>query len=677
MPAQSQQQQKLFGLALSVKRGETPRSEASDEVLNIVNSMSEKEIEDFASTSHSGLPAKVESELRGVVREIMKERVLSEAASRTAMEIGALTGMNKDAVQKFVDTHNLDIEKLFKYVKAGKLKERMDFVAAVVGNPGNKIQKMIISKFGIKESIVSEGKFKVDDLVYNKRTKTVGIVRMGDDKYGEVKTDADGNVSVDELEKYNPIKFKHQTKAKVAPSTEKEVNTRGLFNPFKLESVNEGVSPKDMGKIKAAVEAASSFMNIGSELKKSGLRYIFATSPMPVYIVQPTPNNKVAIVNKKYASKPDFVIGDTAVGVMESLKKVNEEIKVGQMVKVVNNPHWEAALGKKGPFKRKVKGIYGDSVFFTDGSNSSMKYIKEDAAVNEGVKLSLVDPNTNKFIKTLSLDRTYVEAEKEIETLNRRLSPSQKTKGLYWKVTSIGESVNELKKLPNGNFSIKKGYNTFADYEKNAKPGDTILKYDKRGGMIKTFVSGSELHQNAKKYLSKVHSIVGDKVNLSLFGKQGYASVPDYEKKEVGVLVLESINEASHDLGNQEYTSRKLTPTQILDLAMAYANVPGKGNPMYNNKMEKMIKVANDLAKLTGAKQMNPKARGSEPALILFLLKNKLVTQDEYVKLYKNLSQKHISVAKALKNADPASRMIGGAAARQAHKDMRGEFDSE
>ena len=42
------------------------------------------------------------------------------------------------------------------------------------------------------------------------------------------------------MEKYNPIKFKHQTKAKVAPSTEKEVSKRGLFNPFKNESVNEG-----------------------------------------------------------------------------------------------------------------------------------------------------------------------------------------------------------------------------------------------------------------------------------------------------------------------------------------------------------------------------------------------------------------------------------------------------
>ncbi len=86
---------------------------------------------------------------------------------------------------------------------------------------------------------VNEGKFKKDDLVYNKRTKTVGIVRLGDDKYGEVKTDADGNVNVDELEKYNPIKHKHQQNAKVAPSTEREVNSRGLFNPFKAESVNE------------------------------------------------------------------------------------------------------------------------------------------------------------------------------------------------------------------------------------------------------------------------------------------------------------------------------------------------------------------------------------------------------------------------------------------------------
>lgn len=83
------------------------------------------------------------------------------------------------------------------------------------------------------------------------------------------------------------------------------------------ESVNEGVSPKDMDKIKSAVEAASSFMNVGAQLKATGLRYIFATEPLPIYIVNPTATTKVAIVSKKYASKPDFVVGDIAVGVMD------------------------------------------------------------------------------------------------------------------------------------------------------------------------------------------------------------------------------------------------------------------------------------------------------------------------------------------------------------------------
>jgi len=78
MPAQSQQQQKLFGLALAVKRGEVPASEVSDEVNAIVDRMSEKDIEDFASTSHKGLPKKVEAQLREIVREIMRERAISE-----------------------------------------------------------------------------------------------------------------------------------------------------------------------------------------------------------------------------------------------------------------------------------------------------------------------------------------------------------------------------------------------------------------------------------------------------------------------------------------------------------------------------------------------------------------------------------------------------------------------
>jgi len=58
--AESEQQQKLFGLALSVKRGETPRSEVSKQVLEIVDGMSEAKIRKFAKTKHEGLPRKKE-----------------------------------------------------------------------------------------------------------------------------------------------------------------------------------------------------------------------------------------------------------------------------------------------------------------------------------------------------------------------------------------------------------------------------------------------------------------------------------------------------------------------------------------------------------------------------------------------------------------------------------------
>lgn len=61
--AESQSQQQLFGIALSVKRGETPRSNASSEVLKIVDSMSESEIRKFAKTKHKGLPQHVKEEL--------------------------------------------------------------------------------------------------------------------------------------------------------------------------------------------------------------------------------------------------------------------------------------------------------------------------------------------------------------------------------------------------------------------------------------------------------------------------------------------------------------------------------------------------------------------------------------------------------------------------------------
>jgi len=55
-PAVSQSQQKLMAMALAYKRGEMKASDASDQVKQLAKDMTEKELEDFASTPRKGLP---------------------------------------------------------------------------------------------------------------------------------------------------------------------------------------------------------------------------------------------------------------------------------------------------------------------------------------------------------------------------------------------------------------------------------------------------------------------------------------------------------------------------------------------------------------------------------------------------------------------------------------------
>lgn len=62
MPAKSKAQQRLFGIALAIRRGEMKRSEVDKSVLDIVDSdMTDKEIEDFAATK--GLKEHLETSL--------------------------------------------------------------------------------------------------------------------------------------------------------------------------------------------------------------------------------------------------------------------------------------------------------------------------------------------------------------------------------------------------------------------------------------------------------------------------------------------------------------------------------------------------------------------------------------------------------------------------------------
>lgn len=56
MPSKSKSQQKFFGLVRAYQKGDVKGSEVSDEVKDAAKSMTKKEVKDFASTKHKGLP---------------------------------------------------------------------------------------------------------------------------------------------------------------------------------------------------------------------------------------------------------------------------------------------------------------------------------------------------------------------------------------------------------------------------------------------------------------------------------------------------------------------------------------------------------------------------------------------------------------------------------------------
>lgn len=58
MPARSKAQQRAAGAALSAKRGKTPKSKLRGSSKQMEKSMTEKELEKFASTKLKGLPYK-------------------------------------------------------------------------------------------------------------------------------------------------------------------------------------------------------------------------------------------------------------------------------------------------------------------------------------------------------------------------------------------------------------------------------------------------------------------------------------------------------------------------------------------------------------------------------------------------------------------------------------------
>lgn len=129
---------------------------------------------------------------------------------------------------------------------------------------------------------------------------------------------------------------------------------------------------------------------------------------------------------------------------------------------------------------------------------------------------------------------------------------------------------------------------------------------------------------------------------------------------------------SSFKLGTKTFTKTDMPPEDILSLANAYKNT--KISKLVGRTIDIRVNVANDLAKLTGGKQTKAGMQPGNKAMLVQVLKNKLISTDEYKELYRSLVDKHKQVIKYVQNSDPASRQ-DRRAAKAAARDGRGEFD--
>jgi len=334
MPAVSKAQQRFMGMVHAVQKGDMEAP--SKEVEKAADSMTNKDAKDYASTSHKGLPNKKENmkitreRLKELVKEVMTEESEYQAFFQKALDKAGkdINDMNDDEKKAFFN--KIDTA----WNGKGEKSEGNAFGAAVsdakekgedefeVGGEKYKVEEAELPSATIPSSVKSKlmmaiDKIKDTKLTYNQKIQVVGQVMdsLGIDKgeFNKMSSKLKGTME-STIKEASPC-WKGYKQVGMKDKGGKQVP-----NCVPEGKMNEAVAPKDMDKIKSAVEAASSFMGVGSELKKLGMKYTFATEPLAIYIVQPTPNNKVAIVNKRYASKPDFVVGDIAVGIMEGIK---------------------------------------------------------------------------------------------------------------------------------------------------------------------------------------------------------------------------------------------------------------------------------------------------------------------------------------------------------------------
>jgi len=333
------------------------------------------------------------------------------------------------------------------------------------------------------------------------------------------------------------------------------------------ESVNEGRYDSDLDKIETAVKNASSFMGVGAELKKAGIKYTFATEMIPMYMIKVS-GNTIAIVNKKYAAGAERTVKDIAIGLLE--RKINEEFKhiisVETPTQVVSKPIAKQIedLAKKGVRSKDIglkMGFVGNQKVATDAfqklKNQIYFKLNKTESVNEGLsKDSIVRTLTsdkNAYFLTKDgngwiLDITPKGAQNS--TFHQKFTVKDMGKGHLGMKYKLSESINEVGKLvyrinkPSVEQFIKK-YPKIKEVMKAiiSKNGDVMKGYKaflKFKDKNESYLGGRPERTDSKNFGSKIF------YKYDWNGVGGWAEVYEYLYDTQN----ESVNEVVYDIGS-------------------------------------------------------------------------------------------------------------------------------
>lgn len=432
---------------------------------------------------------------RGLLFEVKINESIEENSSEAA-SISKLTNTRQEAVQKFIDNNKLNGKAILKDVTDGGLVERVRFIKALSGTPGNPAYNWYVKNYSDESSLDEEigsndpetsheGLDNINEAKNNPKVEK--LVNVINDMISKA-VDSDGDpigvlepgTTWEEPYTYSPIEYKNGTltitsksQYKNTPEVDKISSENMMYDGIPTLQLIARMYKKALKKSSAQEPSQEDGMNEATHTDAPGAWVAYLSMPQGKKLLKTFDTARGA---KQYLTKNAnrllAVDNVQSVGIMT--KKEWDEREAKYAVEPINEdatPKNKIVAQWMGPdfyLSKKLERTWDEKDYdlfnrLSDlvqntGQLPDVGQFKNEKELNEAAKIVLVNPDTNKFIKTVEFSGPNKDSDEEVKKLNSKLTTAQKDKGLYWKVSTINEAKEPTKGADQVNpYELEKG----------------------------------------------------------------------------------------------------------------------------------------------------------------------------------------------------------------------------